>query len=213
MKLPLIVIMIAIGMSGARADEALRRDAAALFAALKAPEPTASVQAQLGRELFWDERASLDGKTACASCHPARDWGADRRRFSTDARGALTSRHSPTIFNSMGLPGLRWLSDRRTGAEQAEGSLTGSMGFDTKDAAVERMKELDYAAAFRKAYPQDAEPLSAANYGRALAAYQATLVTPAPIDRFLGGDDAALNEPQQAGLRAFIATGCSGCHN
>ncbi len=27
--------------------------------------------AELGRELFWDSRASLDGKTACASCHPA----------------------------------------------------------------------------------------------------------------------------------------------
>ncbi len=53
----------------------------------------------------------------------------------TDARGALTSRHSPTVFNSMNQPGLRWLSDRKTGAEQAEGSLTGSLGFATKRAA------------------------------------------------------------------------------
>ena len=52
------------------------------------------------------------GKTACASCHPAPDWGADRRRFSRDARGELTSRQSPTVFNSMTQPSLRWLGDR-----------------------------------------------------------------------------------------------------
>jgi hypothetical protein len=34
-----------------------------------------------------------------------------------------------------------WLSDRKTGAEQAEGSLTGSMGFATKDAGVAKLAE------------------------------------------------------------------------
>src|SRR4051812_39418062 len=192
---------MAIGTSGARADEALRRDATALFGELKAPAASVSAQAELGRELFWDERASLDGKTACASCHFARDWGADRRRFSPDARAALTSRHSPTVFNSMSQPTLRWLGDRKTGADQAEGSLTGSMGFASKDAGVAKMNELDYLPKFKTAYPQDAQPVSAANYGRAIAAYQATLVTPAPLDRFLAGDDRAMSEPQKAGMR------------
>jgi len=212
MKLRLVVTIIAIGMSGARADEAQRREAAALVGELKAPL-AATALAELGRELFWDTRASLDGKTACASCHPARDWGADRRRFSPDARGALTSRHSPTIFNSMSQPMLRWLGDRKSGADQAEGSLTGSMGFAGKDVGIAKLAELGYAPKFRAAFPQDAEPLTPTNYGHALAAYQATLVTPAPFDRFLAGDDRALNERQQAGLRRFIATGCAGCHN
>src|SRR3954463_1859202 len=204
---------MAIGTSGARADEALRRDATALFGELKAPAASVSAQAELGRELFWDERASLDGKTACASCHPARDWGADRRRFSTDARGALTSRHSPTVFNSMSQPMLRWLGDRKSGADQAEGSLTGSLGFPSKDAALSTLSDVGYTAAFREAFPQDATPLSTANYGRALAAYQATLVTPSPFDRFLAGDDFALLDTEKAGLRRFIAAGCAGCHN
>ena len=39
------------------------------------------------------------------------------------------------------------------------------------------------------------------------------LVTPAPFDRFLAGDDKALTERQKAGLKTFIATGCAGCHN
>jgi cytochrome c peroxidase len=216
MKLLVIIVItfgITFGITGARADEALRRDAAALFGVLQAPRATASAQAQLGRELFWDARASADGKTACASCHPARDWGADRRRFSPDARGALTSRHSPTVFNSMDQPSLRWLGDRKSGADQAEGSLTGSLGFATKEAGMAKLAELGYAANFRAAFPGEAEALTPANYGRALEAYQATLVTPAAFDRFLGGDDHALDERQQAGLRRFIATGCAGCHN
>jgi len=198
--------------SSAAADDALRREALTLFGRLSAPAAV-TPEAELGRALYWDERVSLDGKTSCGSCHFARDWGADRRRFSPDARGALTSRHSPTIFNSMGQPALRWLSDRKTGADQAEGSLTGSLGFASKEAALERLGQLEYLSSFRAAYPNETEPMTLARYGQAVAAYQATLTTPAPFDRFLGGDDAALNAAQQAGLRAFMATGCSGCHS
>jgi len=205
------VIALLVISSSAAADEALRREALTLFGRLPAPA-AATPEAELGRALYWDERISLDGKTSCGSCHFARDWGADRRRFSPDARGALTSRHSPTIFNSMGQPALRWLSDRKSGADQAEGSLTGSLGFASREAALEKLRQLDYLALFRAAYPKEAEPMTLARYGQAVAAYQATLVTPAPFDRFLGGDDTALSTDQKAGLRAFMATGCGGCH-
>jgi cytochrome c peroxidase len=210
----LLLIPIAVlGATSALADEALRKQASGLFGRLQVPGVTSTAELELGRALYWDTRLSADGKTACASCHPAADWGADRRRFSTDARGALTSRQSPTIFNAGPQPALRWLGDRKNLAEQAEGSLTGSMGFASKDAGMARAIELQYEPMFRSAYPQDDKPVSAANYGRAIAAYEATLVTPAPLDRFLDGDDAALTAAQQAGMRAFIATGCSACHN
>src|SRR5205814_903006 len=153
-------------------------------------------EADLGRELFWDVRLSSDGKTSCGSCHPARDWGADRRRFSIDARGAATSRHSPTVFNAMGQTSLRWLGDRKSGIEQAESSMTGSMGFASKDVGVQKLTELEYLAAFRGVYTQDEQPISARNYARALAAYQSTLKTPAAFDRYLAGDDHALSEQQ-----------------
>lgn len=196
-------------------DDALRAQALRLFGRIEAPAPAAIAgpEARLGRALFWDARASLDGNTACARCHTAADWGADRRRFSPDARGELTSRHSPTVFNAGAQPGLRWLADRKTLADQAEGSLTGSMGFKTKDAGIARLRALRYEAAFRAAYPHDLDPLTAKNYGRAIAAYEETLATPAPFDRYLGGDDRAIAERQKAGLRAFIETGCAACHN
>jgi cytochrome c peroxidase len=211
-----IALLAALPFAATAGEDAeLRKMAGEMFGRLEAPAAArvATPEARLGRALFWDTRASLDGKTACASCHPAEDWGADRRRASVDARGDLTSRNSPTIFNTMPLPGLRWLSDRKSGAEQAEGSMTGSMGFKTKDDAVAKLAELKYHDAFKAAYPGEANPLNAKNYGRALQAYQETLVTPSPFDHFLAGDDRAMTERQKAGLRKFIDAGCAACHD
>jgi len=211
----LAVALLLAATAATGADDTLRRDALTHVAILK-PSTEAernSPQATLGRALFWDTRISLDRKTACASCHPARDWGADSRRLSIDARGKPTGRHSQTVFNSMSQPMLRWTGDRPNGAAQAEGSMTGSLGFAKKEDAVAALAANGYEARFRAVFADDPEPLSLRNYGRALAAYQATLSTPAPFDRFLAGDDAALSAVQKTGLRTFINIGCVGCHN
>jgi cytochrome c peroxidase len=210
-----LLLLAASWVANAGEDAQLREQAGKLFGRIEtvAAARLDTPQARLGRALFWDERVSLDGKTACASCHPANDFGADRRRFSPDARGELTSRNSPTIFNAMALPGLRWLSDRKTGADQAEGSLTGSLGFKSKDDAVAKLVELKYHDQFKAAYPDEANALNAKNYGRALQAYQATLMTPSAFDAFLAGNERAMTERQKSGLRAFIAAGCAACHN
>jgi cytochrome c peroxidase len=208
------LLVVSIGASAAvSADEALRADALRLLGRLEAPAlPATDPAVALGRALFWDTRLSSDGKTACASCHSARDWSADRRRFSIDARGKPTGRHSQPVFNAMQQASLRWTGDRKTGADQARGSMTGSMGFASVDLALAKLRELDYEPMFRAAYSADSEPISAANYGRALEAYQATLLTPAAFDEFLAGRDEALDARQKRGLRAFMDTGCAGCH-
>src|SRR4030095_3560525 len=48
--------------------------------------------------------------------------------------------------------------------------------------------------------------------GRAVGAYVRTLLTPAPFDAFLGGDDTALPERARAGLKTFMDVGCASCH-
>ncbi|HEX5688183.1 MAG TPA: cytochrome c peroxidase [Ideonella sp.] len=186
-----------------------------MFAPLETPsaEQITDPQATLGRALFWDARTSANGRIACASCHDPGDWSADRRRQSTDAKGKLTARHSQPIFNAMMQTSLRWTGDRASGSAQAEGSMTGSMGYADKAAALAKLKALGYEPAFRAAFADQAEALSAANYGRALQAYQRTLVTPAPFDRYLRGQDDALSPLQKRGLRTFVAAGCAGCHS
>ena len=48
---------------------------------------------------------------------------------------------------------------------------------------------------------------------KAIASFERRLVTPAPFDKYLAGDDAALSKDQKQGLETFIATGCPTCHN
>jgi cytochrome c peroxidase len=180
-----------------------------------------SAEAVLGRALFWDTRISLDGKTACASCHAAEDWSSDRRKFSINAKGQPTTMHSQAMFMAQDQTVLRWYGDRRDGAHQAQGSISGSMGFENAQAVVPALKAAGYEAAFVAAFPVVAVSASASptdsvtpeNYARALQTYQRTLRTPAPFDLFLSGNKQAINAQQLNGLDKFVSYGCVGCHN
>ncbi|MDO8938207.1 MAG: cytochrome c peroxidase [Methylicorpusculum sp.] len=194
------------------ADMDLKEQTKALFGIIM-PALSDNPDVLLGQALFWDARVSGDGKTACVSCHQAEDWGADRRTFSPDAKGKLTSRNAQTVFNAMMQPTLRWTGDRTSGAHQAEKSLTGSMGFSSADAVIPVLASLGYEAAFKAAFPEASVPISPSNYAKALQAYQATLLTPAPFDHFLSGDDSSLTVQQKEGLALFIKTGCASCHS
>ena len=50
------------------------------------------------------------------------------------------------------------------------------------------------------------------NTARALAAFEATLVTRGRWDRFLEGDRAALTDEEKAGFNRFVEVGCIACH-
>jgi len=193
----------------------LRAAATAQLGAVSAPAAGEidTPQARLGRALFWDARLSANGQVSCASCHAPADWGSDSQPKSIDARGRPTERQSMSVFHSMDAPaGLRWLADRASGAAQAEASITGSMGFAKRDDIVPALERHGYRPLFRATFPEQAAPISPANYAAALQAYQATLRTPAPFDRWLAGDDGAMSERQVRGLRRFVETGCAGCH-
>ena len=196
------------------AAAALRQRVAPLFGTV-APSTPGEVDAplaRLGRSLFWDTRLSLDGKTACASCHTREAWSSDSRIKSINAKGEPTTLHSQPMFMAQDQVALRWYGDRRDGVHQAERSITGSMGFGNSQAMVQALKSLGYEERFKGAFPGSPDPLTAANYAQALASYQRTLRTPAPFDAFLGGDDRALTARQRAGLEKFVATGCAACH-
>jgi len=168
---------------------------------------------ELGRHLFWDERLSANGKVACASCHAANNWGADVERYSIDAREKRTKRNSQTVFNSMLQSHLRWTGDRKSGAQQAEKSLTGSMGFASVDDIIALLKQHGYEAIFEDAFPSTPNAMTPANYAKAIEAYETTLNTPAPFDRYLGGQSGALSEEKKKGLRIFMDIGCADCHS
>ena len=71
-----------------------------------------------------------------------------------------------------------------------------------------------YVERFKKAFPENASPVTFDNITKAIEAFEATLITPASrFDQFLEGDAGALTTEEKNGLTLFMDKGCSGCHN
>lgn len=82
------------------------------------------------------------------------------------------------------------------------------------DAVVARLNEIpQYRRLFAEAFGQR-RPITAANLGNALAAFQRSIVANnAPFDRYMRGERTALNASQLEGMRRFERIGCVNCHN
>jgi cytochrome c peroxidase len=64
---------------------------------------------------------------------------------------------------------------------------------------------------FQAAFDGD-DAVSFDNMAKAIEAFEATLITPAPFDAYLNGDAGALTDDQKAGLGLFMDKGCTACH-
>jgi cytochrome c peroxidase len=71
----------------------------------------------------------------------------------------------------------------------------------------------EYRTLFARAFGGKA-PVSERNVGRALAAFERTLIAAnSPFDRYMRGDAAAMTPEQVRGMERFEAVGCVNCHN
>jgi cytochrome c peroxidase len=48
--------------------------------------------------------------------------------------------------------------------------------------------------------------------GKAIGAFERTLLTPSRFDNYLKGDESALTPAEKAGGKLFVQTGCTACH-
>lgn len=71
----------------------------------------------------------------------------------------------------------------------------------------------EYRRLFERAF-DGRQPVGAQNLGRALAAFQRTLIAAnSPFDRYMRGDAGAMNDEQIRGMERFQSVGCVNCHN
>jgi cytochrome c peroxidase len=71
----------------------------------------------------------------------------------------------------------------------------------------------EYRRLFARAFGGK-QPVNEQNLGRALAAFQRTLVTAnSPFDRYMRGDAAAMSADQIRGMDRFQSAGCVNCHS
>jgi cytochrome c peroxidase len=166
----------------------------------------------LGRRLFLDTKLSLDNTVSCASCHDLGHGGVDGRAHSVGVKGSIGGVNAPTVFNS-GLNFVQFWDGRATTLEeQVGGPVTNPAEMNaTWDAVVAKLKrDPEYPRAFA---PLFADGVSADNVRTAIAAFERTLLSRnSAFDRWLGGDQTALNAEESAGYELFKSVGCVACH-
>jgi len=180
--------------------------------------------AAFGERLFFDPRLSPSGKVLCATCHvPFRAWQDGRAR----AFGLVeVDRNTPSLldvrlhrwFGWDGAGDSLWAQSIRPILDPRE------MGGSLAQAADVVRGDADYACRYRRVFggpPPASDEALVAGIGKALAAFQETLVSGrTPFDDFRdalerGDREAAARYPlaAQRGLRLFVGRGrCAACH-
>jgi cytochrome c peroxidase len=178
--------------------------------------PVTPERVDLGRKLFFDPRISADGTVSCARCHQPSLYGTDGLAKPRGVHDKLNPRNAPTVLNAALELKAHWRGDRENVEDQAKQALVGPASFGNPDyaAAIAKLKAIpDYAEMFRKAFPNEVDPVNEENWGKAIGSYERTLVTPSRFDQYLAGYTQALSSVEQRGLSTFIETGCVACHN
>ena len=179
---------------------------------------------ELGEHLFFDPRLSPSGKVLCATCHvPFRGWHDGRAR----AFGLQEAdRNTQSLFDARyqrwfgwdGAGDSLWAQSVRPMLDPRE------MGGSVAHAAALVRNDAELACRFEKVFgapPPAADEAVLAGIGKALAAFQETLVSGrSPFDDFRDalatGDVSSMKKyplAAQRGLRIFAGRGnCVACH-
>lgn len=174
-------------------------------------------QVELGKKLFFDPRLSKSGLISCNTCHNLATGGVDGLASAIGHKWTSNPHHlgSPTVYNAVFSSVQMWDGRFPNLEEQAKGPIAaGPEMASPPELVIKRIKSIPaYVKEFKSAFPKDRAAVTFDNLGRAIAAFERTLVTPSSFDKFLNGDNKALAKKQKSGLKVFIDKGCVACHN
>jgi cytochrome c peroxidase len=178
--------------------------------------PLTEEKVALGRKLYYEPRLSKSQQISCNTCHLLDQFGVDLQTTSDGHKGLKGERNSPTVYNAAGHFVQFWDGRAEDVEEQAKGPVTNpvEMAMPSEQKVIAVLKSMpEYVDAFKKAFPEEPEPISYANMAKAIGAFERGLVTPSRWDRFLRGDSLALTNEEKAGFEVFMETGCQACHS
>lgn len=179
--------------------------------------PSTPERVALGKALYFETSLSKNGNLSCNSCHDLAKYGVDGKPTSPGSgEGTFGERNSPTVYNAARQFVQFWDGRAASVEEQSTGPMLNAVehGLADEAALVAKLKEKpELVAAFQKAFPDDKDAVSVANFKNAVGAFERTLVTKSKFEEFVGGDAKALTNEEKAGLNLFIVKGCTTCHN
>lgn len=177
--------------------------------------PLTEEKVSLGRMLFYDARLSKNHDVSCDSCHDLEKYGVDSKEVSEGHKGQKGMRNSPTVYNAALQFVQFWDGRAETVEEQAKGPVLNpvEMACPSPELPVATLKSMPgYVEAFKKAFPDDADPVTWDNFGKAVGAFERRLVTPSRWDQLLQGQKDALTDDEKKGFLKFVEVGCPTCH-
>lgn len=230
-----LLIALAITHSGSQASHAVTKQTSVSLAqayspgctiptqALAEPEPEPATAdaatlalVELGKRLFHEQRLSADQSLSCATCHDLYSAaGADARPTAVGIKAQHGVRNTPSVWNSGFY--TQWFWDGRANSleQQAQGPLLNpiEMGLSSSLEAEQRIRaDLSYQPLFTQAFGD--ETVSFSRITQALASFERSLISAnSAYDRFIAGDQQALNAQQQHGMHVFFSLGCANCHS
>jgi len=168
----------------------------------------------LGKALFFDPRVSASGVFSCNSCHNLATGGDDNLETSIGHGWQKGPRNSPTALNAVFNVAQFWDGRAKDLKAQAKGPVQAGVEMaNTPENVVATLNSMpDYIAWFKAAFPGEADAVTFDNFAKAIEAFEATLITPAPFDAWLNGNEEALTTEEKQGLALFMDKGCSSCH-
>lgn len=193
--------------------EALRPRIEAVISPIEPVEGLNPERVALGERLYHDPNLSSDGTISCASCHDVAAGGVDGEPTSPGVGGVRGGVNSPTTLNSHLNFVQFWDGRADTLEEQARGPIENPVEMaNTMENVIEYLKSEDsYVEGFQKAF-EDGD-ITDDTITTAIADYERTLTTPnSDFDKWLKGDEDALNDKELAGLVDFVEVGCTSCH-
>ncbi len=171
---------------------------------------------ELGKKLFFDPRLSKSGIISCNTCHNLATGGTDGVSAAIGHGWTANPHHlnSPTVYNAVFNTVQMWDGRFSNLEEQAKSPIQAAPEMAAApELVVNRLKSIpDYVAEFGDVFGSKKGPVTFDNVAKAIAAFEATLVTPSRFDDFLSGKKRALNAIEQRGLDLFIEKGCVSCH-
>jgi cytochrome c peroxidase len=178
--------------------------------------PITEEKISLGRMLYYESRLSKSQQISCNSCHLLDKFGVDGQETSDGHKGQRGDRNSPTVYNAAGQFVQFWDGRAANVEEQAKGPVMNPAEMamrSEKDVRMVLKSMPEYVNAFRKAFPNEKDPINYENMAKAIGAFERKLITPSRWDKFLRGDAQALTNVEKAGFNAFMETGCQACHS
>ena len=181
---------------------------------IPAENPMTPAKVWLGRQLFFDERLSIDGSKSCYSCHLCEHGLTDGLAKAIGAENKQLPRSSPTLWNIGYHKEFYWDGRSDSLEKQAMAAWTGAnMGVGENTAEiVARINALQgYRGQFQKIFQSDA---TADNMMKAIAAFERTIIGGnTPWDRWRAGDQSAISQSAFRGWNIFQGIKCNNCHD